>query len=118
MKRVGLWIALGVFGLLVMIGWSLLPVFVPELADPDWSFPYGMMGGYFNHPVGVWWMPLGMLGMGAFWVCVVVIVIRAIRGTPETEKEQGMRILKERLARGEVSIDEFERLRDALRERR
>lgn len=74
-----------------------------------------MMNGFFDHPVAVWWMPLGMLAMGAFWIAVLVVVIRAIRGTPESEKEHGMHILKERLARGDLSIDEYERLRNALR---
>lgn len=118
MKRNYGWILLGVFGLLVLIGWSLLPLFFPDWNDLDWPYSYGMMGGYFDHPIGVWWMPIGMIGMGAFWICVFVVVVRAIRGTPETEREHGIRILKERLAKGELSIDEYERLRDALRHER
>lgn len=118
MKRNTTWILLGLLGLLAMVGWSVLPLLFPDAIEWDGWYPYGMMNGSFNHPFGVWWMPFGMLAMGAFWIGVLVVVIRAIRGTPESEKEHGMRILKERLARGELSIDEYERLRAALRNER
>jgi putative membrane protein len=77
---------------------------------------FGMMGGYW---------PFGMLFMGIFWVAVIALVVWAIwrlaggkrtaHATTETA-ESHLDILKRRLASGEISVDEFTRLKKAVSE--
>lgn len=68
-----------------------------------------MMWGNGN---GMWWMWL-LMGGGtlAFWV-VVVLVVRILLPTGRTSRDRGrpepLISLKEGLARGEVSLEEYE----------
>ena len=62
-----------------------------------------------------WMMPLGMIGMVAFWIFIAYIFIRwtgnSYSGNENTEKH-----LKERLARGEITIQEYEEILKKIRE--
>jgi putative membrane protein len=59
----------------------------------------GDMGG-FEVLFGLAWL--------AFWIAVVVIVIRLLRSGPTTTRpSSALRVLEERYARGEIDRDEF-----------
>ena len=64
------------------------------------------------------WLAMSVM-MIAFWgiiVWVLVVLVRGTRaGSPPRSPDE---ILDERLARGEISVAEFEELRGALRQRR
>jgi putative membrane protein len=77
---------------------------------------------YMHHSAGWgwgWWV-LMTFGMVAFWAILVYAALCLARGgrpsddarhgTPERPEE----ILKRRLAQGEISLDEYERLVEAL----
>ncbi|MBS7631753.1 SHOCT domain-containing protein [Candidatus Bathyarchaeota archaeon] len=77
-----------------------------------------MMGGQFYG--GFWWMPLTMV---FFWVLIglgIYLIIRAFFPSTslrsERESNRAMEIAKERLARGEITIEEFERIKKSLLE--
>ena len=76
--------------------------------DGDWPGYMPMMGG--------WGMPLGMLGMAAFWIFVVFVVIRALPGRSCCSGSAAAERLKERLAGGSITIEEYETLRKKLEE--
>lgn len=66
------------------------------------GYDFGYMG----------WM---MVGVGLFWVAIVGLVVFAIvRLTPRTARDDALAILKERLARGEISIDEYQSSRTLI----
>ncbi len=75
-----------------------------------WSGDYG------------WWMWTGPLMMLAFWVAVIVLVVLAVRwitdrgdeGRSASSGDKALEILKERLARGEIEPEEYERRRKVL----
>jgi len=66
--------------------------------------------------MGSWGMPLGMLGMAAFWIFVVFLVLRALPGRSCCADGAVASRLKERLAAGDITIEEYETLRKKLEE--
>ncbi|HWS46817.1 MAG TPA: SHOCT domain-containing protein [Acidimicrobiia bacterium] len=70
------------------------------------------------------WGPGAWIGMGlvmlAFWTLVIVAIVALVRGDgwrsgrPERGSD-ALRILDERLARGEIDADEYRQRRDLLR---
>jgi putative membrane protein len=79
-----------------------------------------MMFGYGSH-WAFWQVALMWLGMIGFWALVIgavyAIVTQSNRGgsgTPQSPGTDPRRILDERLARGDIDVDEHRRLRDAI----
>lgn len=83
---------------------------------------------FYVHDVGWgwgWWI-LTTVGMIAFWGLVIYAIVWLIRGgrpqdawRPTSERpdpDAPQEILRRRLARGEISLEEYERLRAALDE--
>ena len=67
--------------------------------------------------VGGWWMLIGWLWMLVFWGGLIALVVWAVKQF--TTHRPGARaspldIIKERYARGEISREEFERLKHDL----
>jgi putative membrane protein len=65
-----------------------------------------------------WWL-LMSIGMVAFWGLIIYGIVWLVRGRPtdvreETPRERPDEILKRRLARGEISIDEYNELHAAI----
>ncbi len=77
-----------------------------------------MMGGYW--PFG----PFGMLFMGLFWIAVIALIVWAIwrvtagRRVAHLPSESHLDILKRRLASGEITADEFTKLRKTIDEKK
>ena len=77
------------------------------------GWPMGSWGA------GSWW--IGALVMLAFWIILVGGVVWAVRiiarGTPANGRDQSraLAILEERFARGEISAEEYRRMREELR---
>lgn len=65
---------------------------------------------YINHPMtffhGFW--------MLIFWAVIIYIIISLFNKTNNDDKKSALEILKERLAKGEISIEEFDELKDKL----
>ncbi len=70
-----------------------------------------------------WWMVLGGLWTLAFWALVVWLVVWVVNrltasrggGQPRREEETPLEIVRRRLARGEITREEYEELVKALR---
>ena len=58
------------------------------------------------------------IGMVAFWGLLIYLLVLLVRGPATDEKrstpEPPETVLKRRLAAGEISVDEYEQLREAL----
>ncbi len=76
---------------------------------------------WYMHDVGWGWWLLMSVGMVAFWALVLYGVVWLVRGealgrskpaTPESPDE----VLRRRLAEGEITIEEYERVRAALQD--
>jgi len=73
------------------------------------------------HDVGWGWWLLMSVGMVAFWGLVVFAVVSLFRGAAlgrsgQAGTEAPGALLKRRLAAGEITIEEYERLRGVLEE--
>lgn len=76
---------------------------------------------YMHHSAGWgwgWWV-LMTIGMIAFWALIIYAIVWLVRGARAGQSEQMSpeppeQVLKRRLAHGEISIDEYERLRAAM----
>jgi len=72
------------------------------------------------HDVGAGWWIVMSLGMIAFCGLVIWAVVAVLRGTWPSSRTDAdtppAEILKRRLARGEITTEEYEQLRDALRD--
>ncbi len=81
-------------------------------AQPGWENGYGhmMWGGGFGL--------LGTLMMLLFWGAMIAAVVLAVRWLMQRDRKSrrpdALEILKERLARGEIDLDEYEARRKAL----
>ncbi|MBI4896755.1 MAG: SHOCT domain-containing protein [Actinobacteria bacterium] len=63
-----------------------------------------------------WWMALAM---AVFWAAIIVLVVWVFRsggGVSVHRRESADEILRRRLAEGEISVEEFETRRKAMRE--
>ena len=73
---------------------------------------------WWSHDAG-WpgWLMM-TVGMGGFWLLVVVVVVLALRpGHLGPAAPDPLDVLRQRLARGEIDVAEFEARRDALHHR-
>lgn len=68
------------------------------------SFVYNCFGGY---------MGFGMIGMVLFWIIVLMIALLLIPREKEAKIDE-MRVLKNRLANGEISLEEYEIIKQRL----
>jgi putative membrane protein len=75
---------------------------------------------FYMHELGWgWWMVMSV-GMVAFWALVVYGIVWLLRSGQNTQQraepapDKPADILKRRLARGEISIDEYERLHKTI----
>lgn len=81
----------------------------------------GMMGGC---TTGFGWGLVGMVGMLAFWVIVVGLIVYAVRGFGQTGPapapprratgDRALALLRERFARGEIDEEEYQQRQRAL----
>lgn len=62
-----------------------------------------------------WMMPLGMIGMIAFWIFVALIIFR-LTGSTNTNDVNAEKHLKERLSKGEITIPEYEEILKKIKE--
>lgn len=72
---------------------------------------------WYGHGMGPW----GWLMMVAFWAVVVFLIVWAFRSaaTPgQPAEDTPLRILDERLARGEIDREDYEERRKVLESRR
>jgi putative membrane protein len=94
------------------------PALALELFEVQWrgsgqGYGPGMMGWGFSG----WFGPIIMV---VFWVLAVlgiVYLVKAIVGTRKGGNETAMDIVKKRYAKGEITKEEFEKLREDLKER-
>ncbi len=66
-----------------------------------------------------WGMGFGWAFMVLFWIiviAVIVFIVKAVTGGEKSrrEEESAVDILKKRYARGEISKEDFDRMRDDL----
>ena len=71
---------------------------------PDTDYPY------YGHMIGGWGMPFGMLGMGIFWIAVLYFIFKGYGHREACRHSDAIETLKNRLARGEITIEEYEKL--------
>jgi len=75
------------------------------------------MGGGYGVGIGAGW--LSMLGMGLFWVLVLVLNVWAVLalmggGRTRDGREEALETLRRRFASGEISQAEYEQARRVL----
>jgi putative membrane protein len=75
------------------------------------------------HGAGWGWWVLVSLGMIAFWVTIVYLVVWLLRSAPPRSSQEpsqrpagdpALELLRRRLAAGEISIREYEEIREKL----
>jgi len=79
----------------------------------------GLIGGYFMG-MGGWggmmcgWGGMGV-GMGIFWLLVLAGIYLLLTQKPQAAQEdRSLAVLRERYARGEITLEEFEEMRRNL----
>jgi len=96
-----------VFAVLLLFGgfWMML----------GWPIMGGMMGGMMGFGWGIW--PLVPILLVTLVVIGVYLVSTALRGggrPPQPPTDRALEILRERYARGEITKEEFDRMRKDL----
>lgn len=71
---------------------------------------------YYGHMIGSWGMPFGMLAMSIFWIAVIYFVFNGFHIRQENSQHRAIESLKNRLAKGEITIDEYEKLLEKIRD--
>jgi len=95
-----------------LFAWSII------YAQEPWR-DYGMGPWMMNRGFGLWWLtPFIMI---AFWIVVIVGMISLIRWLLRSDRGREMKsedtaidILKKRYAKGEISMDDFERMKQDI----
>ncbi len=95
------------------------------------SGPYGgrgsgMMGGYGYGPFGMMGGgPFGLILSGIFWLAIIAVVIWAIwhftagrRNSSSSDARTPLDILKKRLASGEITHEQFTKIKKTLEEKK
>jgi putative membrane protein len=64
---------------------------------------------------GGWWIAMVFM-MVIFWAALIAVVVWAVRGFagPREERKTALDIARERLAKGEITEEEFERIKRQL----
>lgn len=73
------------------------------------------------HGIGWGWWLLMSVGMIAFWALVIYGIMSLVRGGSlgeprEASHESPEVVLRRRLAQGEISVEEYDRLREAIKQ--
>jgi putative membrane protein len=74
------------------------------------------MHWYYDTPTGLGGYALMILIMVAFWSVLLTVVVVLLRRRDQ-HGGAALHVLEERLARGEIDTDEFDRVRKTLRSR-
>ena len=106
MKKINylLFIAISI---LLMASALFLWYFWPKWVNQE-SFPYH------GHMIGGWGMPFGMLGMGVFWMVLIYLIFNGSLSRQEDKHRDAVYTLKKRLAKGEITLDEYETLMEKI----
>ena len=76
-----------------------------------------MMGWYDGNGSGIWgWV--GMIGMSVFWLALLGIIVFALfkplSGSAGRTEDRAIVLLRERFARGEITVEQFDQARQTL----
>lgn len=77
----------------------------------------GTQTTYYPHMFSGMMFPVGMFGMVLFWGLVIFLVYKVLIEEDQTKTKQHqheLSILKQRLAKGEISIEEYERIKETI----
>ena len=77
----------------------------------EWDMPF-----MYSHMFTPLMFPLGMLAMVVFWGAVIYLVYRLLIQDRNTKTEDDLTVLKGRLSRGEITIEEYETIKKTLSE--
>ncbi len=116
-RTIGYWIIaiLGIAVLLFLLGTLLT-------GGWQWGRGYGMMPGMMFGYGPLSWPVMGlmMLSMILFWIAVILGIVWVVRWMADQPGRRGpedidpLEIIRRRYARGEISREEYERLREDL----
>jgi putative membrane protein len=95
-----IWIALAV--VVVFVAIRLAVAYFAGTTD-EWTW----WGTMWSHN---WMMPFGMIGTGLFWLVVVFFAVRAFADGGKPARDVAAERLRERLANGEITIEEYDKL--------
>ena len=70
--------------------------------------------GMHQGDVGLGWWIVMMLGMAIFWGVVITLVVWLVRSGTRPRSQPPEEILRQRLADGSISVEEYEQRRAAL----
>jgi putative membrane protein len=74
----------------------------------------GLYDGYNYHMLRGGMFPLGVMGMGVFWLVIILVAIQWFGNS--SFKERHIDSLKRRLSKGEISIEEYEELKEKMKD--
>jgi putative membrane protein len=77
---------------------------------------YGVMGGYNHHMFSGGFWPVGMVGMGLFWILVILLALHWFGQQNHGDYSTNLDRLKRRLSRGEITVEEYERVKEKMKE--
>ncbi|MDY0295231.1 MAG: hypothetical protein RBQ71_05415 [Acholeplasmataceae bacterium] len=105
----------GVILLGIILGFIIIASLVMWYGSTRWfnqnDYPY------YNHMIGGWGMPFGMIAMGIFWIVIIYFLFNGLNYREEYHMEKAVEALKTRLAKGEITIDEYEALLEKIKEK-
>lgn len=101
------WITVFTIIVSVLILFAILGVIGYYYFDWNWYPSYGHMG---------FMMPFGFIFMILFWIGVAAVFIHFFELRDNSKKNQAKEILDQRLSKGEISIEEYEKIAKVIKE--
>lgn len=99
-------VLIGIVALLAILSWIFSKTWLENNDYP-----------YYGHMLGGWGMPFGMIAMAIFWIGVIYFAFNGFKYRDEYRNDRAIEVLKSRLAKGEISIDEYEKLLERIKEK-
>lgn len=101
---------------LVLVSMILVFIFTVTIMVLRYFYPQYTFFDSTHHMYGGMNFGMGVFSMGIFWVVIIGIVFYYLFHQNKTDNFSSIEKLKSRLANGEISLEEFDKIKNKIKE--